>query len=287
MSIARLAGVAAMAERYDGFILDLWGVVHDGQKPYPGALACMAHLRRQGKPLLLLSNAPRRAVDVLPHLAQMGVNGDHFDDLLTSGDLTRHAVETGSAKVASRHYFHLGPERDWRILEGLDCRKVATLDASDFVLCSGLFNDETEAPEDYRDVLAEARRLDLTMLCANPDLVVMRGPKVVPCAGLLAKAYEEQGGRVQYYGKPHLVAYEACLARLGLPAARLLAVGDTLRTDIRGANGAGIDSVLVTGGIHADDWNLEPGSLPDDGQIAAACQLWGATPTGIIASLRW
>ena len=254
---------------------------------YRNALDCMRRLRQDGKPVLLLSNAPRRAVDVVPHLEGMGVTREYFDHLLTSGDLTRRAVEINAPPLPGRNYFHLGPQRDRGILAGIDARKVERIAEADFILCSGLYNDETETPEDYRDMLYEAHQLQLIMLCANPDLTVMRGPKVLPCAGLLAKAYAELGGTVHYFGKPHMVAYEGCLEVIGRPANRLLAVGDTLRTDILGANQAGIDCLLVTGGIHAEEWGLDPGGLPSDAQVRAASQLWGAVPTGIIAELAW
>jgi HAD superfamily hydrolase (TIGR01459 family) len=287
MSIPIISGLAGLAPPFDGFLLDLWGVVHNGHSPYPHAADCMRRLRHGGKTVLLLSNAPRTAGPVRTFLDRLGVPRDAYDDILTSGELTRRALAQGTAGVAGRRYFRIGPERDWGLLDGLDFALVAEIAAADFVLCTGLFDDERETVADYEALLAEAARRQLPMVCANPDLTVMRGPKTILCAGSVAAAYEKCGGSVRYFGKPHRSAYAACLQQLGLAAAQLLAVGDSLRTDIAGATAAGIASVLVAGGIHADEWGVRPGARPDAAKVEAACASAGLRPLAVIAELRW
>jgi HAD superfamily hydrolase (TIGR01459 family) len=287
MDIPIIPGLGPLAARYDGFLLDLWGVVHNGHEPYRHAVDCMRRLRGGGGRVLLLSNAPRRAEAVQRLLDRIGVPCDAYDDILTSGELTRRALADARDGMAGTNYLRLGPERDWELLEGLDFTPVPDLAQADFVLCTGLYDDETETVDDYAGLLAAAAERRLPMLCANPDLTVMRGSKSVLCAGAIAAAYEACGGKVRYHGKPHAGAYAACFDLLQIPASRLLAVGDSLRTDIAGAQGAGIASVLVAGGIHAEEWGLKPGEVPDGAKLAAACDRAGVRPAAVIAGLRW
>lgn len=287
MMVPHYAGLAPLAGRYDGFILDLWGVVHNGRQPYPGAVDCLRRLRAGGGRVLLLSNAPRPVAPVAHFLAAMGVDAACYDDLLTSGELVRQALADGSDRLPGRRCLSIGPERDAGLLDGLNYARVTAVAEADFLLCSGLADDERETVEDYRPLLTAARARDLPMVCANPDLTVMRGTLVVPCAGLLAQAYAAQGGTVHYHGKPHRAAYTACFNRLGLARERVLAIGDSLRTDIAGANAAGIDSLLVPGGIHAEEWRLKPGELPPPALLERAFQSFGQRPTGVLAALRW
>lgn len=292
MSLELLAGLSALAERYDAFILDLWGVAHDGRRPYPGALDCLARLGALGKPRLFLSNAPRRATVITPYLAAMGIAaGEHYDDLLSSGDIAHAALaQRADPWHASlgRRYYHLGPARDEGIMEGLDYQAVAEPGAADFILATGLFDDEHESVEDYRELIARGVERGLPMVCVNPDLTVMRGDLELVCAGSIAAAYAAAGGEVAYHGKPHAPAYLACLERLpGIDRRRILAVGDTLRTDIKGALCQGIDAVLVVGGIHAAEFLNPDDGTPDITRIAAACAREEARPTGVLAGLTW
>ncbi|MCW5729452.1 MAG: TIGR01459 family HAD-type hydrolase [Alphaproteobacteria bacterium] len=280
-----IAGLGPVAEKYDAFILDLWGVVHDGHRPFPGTVDCMRRLRAQGKPVILLSNAPRRSESVEDFLRQkIGLPEGCHDHIITSGDLT-HAHLARRAE-GWRSYLRVGPERDWGLLDDLDYRRVETPAAADFMLCTGLVDDEKEEPQDYDRIFREAIALGLVMVCANPDLTVMRGNVRVYCAGALAARYEALGGRVIQHGKPYPDAYAACRALLGPARTRLLAVGDSLRTDIAGAHAAGIDSVLVACGIHAEEWGVRAGEMPDPARIEAAIGD-GPRPTYLAAELRW
>ncbi len=284
-------GLSALAERYDGFVLDLWGLVHNGIAPYAGAVDCMHRLRAAGKRVILLSNAPRGAATVAAFLDAIGVPADGYDAIVTSGDLTLAALTSRAdpwhARLG-RGYFYLGAERDAGMLDGVDYRRVDRLKRADFILNLGLANAAAESLADYRPLLAEARRLALPMVCGNPDLSVVRGDTLLLCAGALAEAYEGIGGELAWHGKPHRPAYEACLARMGGPARRrVLAVGDSLRTDIAGANGAGLDSLFAAGGIHAAEFGLAAGATLDPAEITALCAREGVRPTGLIPRLIW
>lgn len=285
MKLTAIAGLGPIAERYDAFILDLWGVVHDGHRPYPGSVDCMRRLRAMGRPVILLSNAPRRSATVACFLQEkIGLPEGCHDHIVTSGDLTYAHLAAG--REGWRSYLRVGPERDWGLLEGLDYERVEEPGDADFLLCTGLVDDEAEVPEDYDRIFLDTIAKGLTMVCANPDLTVMRGPKQVYCAGALAARYEALGGRVIQHGKPHADAYAACRAWLGPARTRLLAVGDSLRTDIAGASAAGIDSVLLACGIHAEEWGVVPGARPDLARIDAAIGS-GPRPTYLAAELRW
>ncbi|MEH6494420.1 MAG: TIGR01459 family HAD-type hydrolase, partial [Pseudomonas marincola] len=158
----------------------------------------------------------------------------------------------------------------------------------DFIICTGLVNDEIETPEDYRTLLTQAVQLKLPMLCANPDLTVMRGDRMIFCAGSLAQLYSELGGDVQLFGKPYPRTYVMAKEVLGLAGtARILAVGDSMRTDIKGANNAGIDNILIATGIHADEWGLSNGQAPSAAQVEELSKLHGFSPTFAAGQLRW
>lgn len=247
-----LSGMAQLVDLYDGAILDLWGVLHDGENPMDGAVDCLENLREAGWRLVLLSNAPRRAASVAEQVAGFGIPPKAYDGIVTSGDLTREALtnpDEWHQKLGSKFY-HLGPERDWGLLDGLTLNRVADAIDCDFILNTGLFDDETETEATYAEFLAEAHSRGTPMICANPDRVVLRGDRRIPCAGAVAAAYEAIGGQVHYHGKPDGGAYDACQALMPeIPKGRLVAVGDSLTTDIAGASRSGIDSVFVLSGI--------------------------------------
>ncbi len=252
MAPQQLAGMKALADRYDGAILDLWGVLHDGERPMAGAVDCLRHLRAAEWRLVLLSNAPRRAASVAEQVAGFGIPPDAYDGIVTSGDLTRATLSKPDAwhQSLGPTFYHLGPERDWGLLDGLPYDRVPSLGDCDFILNTGLFDDELETEADYAQMLAAAKTRGTPMICANPDRVVLRGDRRIPCAGAVAAAYEAIGGPVRYHGKPDAGAYAACqLLMPGIPKRRLLAVGDSLTTDIAGASKSGIDSVFVFSGI--------------------------------------
>jgi HAD superfamily hydrolase (TIGR01459 family) len=251
-----IAGLGAIAADYDGFIVDLWGVVHDGIRPYPGALHCLERLA--GRPVLLLSNAPRRSASTQSMLRRMGVPDRLYTHILTSGEATwlalRDRAHPWFARLGARVY-HLGPKRDRNVLEALDLTIVGDPAAADFMLNTGP-DDDVDDPRDLATFIPELDRClaaGLPMICANPDLVVMRGEVRLICAGLLAQHYAAQGGDVFSLGKPDPAIYAMALHMLAVPPGRVLAIGDSLRTDIAGAAGAGIDSLWILGGIHAGD----------------------------------
>lgn len=291
MSIEIIPGLAPIADRYDAFILDLWGVVHNGEKPFEGVLECMAKLRQGGRPVMLLSNAPRPNNFVVEFLEGIGVARDCYDMILTSGDMTRIVLEEklfpfleGDAKK----FYQLGAVKDKGLDFGLDYSRTSEIETANFIICTGLVNDEIETPEDYRTLLTQAVQLKLPMLCANPDLTVMRGERMIFCAGSLAQLYSELGGDVQLFGKPYPRTYVMAKQVLGLPdTARILAVGDSMRTDIKGANNAGIDNILVATGIHADEWGLSNGQAPSASQVEKLSKLHGFSPTFAAGRLRW
>ncbi len=291
MSFEILPGLAGIADRYDAFILDLWGVVHNGHAPYPGALDCMAKLRRGCRKLILVSNAPRTNGYVVEFLKTIGVPRDAYDMILTSGDMTREILETRDEsflKNGESRFYQIGAARDKGLENGLDYIRVANMEEAEFIICTGLVDDEIETPETYRPLLEKARAHNLSMICANPDLTVMRGEKSIYCAGSIAALYEEMGGAVILYGKPYPETYRRTIQKLGLTGPdRILAVGDSMRTDIKGASAAGIDSVLIGGGIHAEEWGLALGQAPSPEQIEAISELHGFSPTFVAAHMVW
>jgi HAD superfamily hydrolase (TIGR01459 family) len=285
-----LTGLAAVADRYDGFILDLWGVLHDGVRPYPAAADTLRHLKRQGKHAIILSNGPRRAVALVRRTGEIGITADLYDELHSSGEETwRLLRERPDPAIAAlgRRVFPIAPERDRDLLDGLDLEIVERPAAADFLLVTGLA-DAAETVADYEQALSAGARHGRPMLCANPDLEVVRAGVREFCAGALAARYEALGGSVVYVGKPHPGVYRTCLAHFGaISQSRILAVGDSLRTDVAGAVGVGIDSLLVLGGIHAEELAGTGGSQPDPAKLAAACAKAGQWPTYAVHAFTW
>jgi HAD superfamily hydrolase (TIGR01459 family) len=290
MEIPLIGGIAALAPRYDGFILDLWGVVHDGVAPLPGALECMASLKAAGKRIALLSNAPRRADDVVERITRIGVPAGLYDHVMSSGEEAWQRLyrrDDAFYGALGRRCLHIGSERDTGIREGLALEFVETAEAAEFILNTGPAGWEDRL-EDYAPLLRRALACALPMVCANPDLVVMHGNHLALCAGALAQWYEEAGGRVRWHGKPFGSVYDACVELLGIDdRSRILAVGDSLRTDIAGAAGAGLDSVLIAGGIHAEEFGMIGNRPPDIERIAAALRAGSYFPAGVARSFCW
>jgi HAD superfamily hydrolase (TIGR01459 family) len=262
---------------------DIWGVVHNGLEAFPEACEALHTYRQQGGTVILITNAPRPADSVQRQLRKLGVADDTYDAIVSSGDLTRHFVADHNGKKM----FWLGPERDSSIHRGLNA-VLAPLEQADYIVCTGLFDDETESAEDYRGMMLQARERQLTLVCANPDIVVERGDRLIYCAGAVAELYRELGGEVIFYGKPHRPIYERAMAlaaeQRGHPAelARVLAIGDSVRTDLAGAHGFGIDCLFVTRGIHSEEFEgidqLDPASVKE---------LFGHPPRALMRELRW
>lgn len=281
--------ISALVERYDGFILDLWGVLHDGTRAYPGVPEALTRLHDAGKKIALLSNAPRRAVHAEARMVELGVPKGKYDFVMTSGEDTWHHLRDrpdAFYQGLGRRCFHIGPQRDVNLFEGVDIERVERIEDAEFILNSGPWgHDETLA--DHVERLAKGAALRLPMICANPDLVVMVGPRIVICAGTLARHYEELGGQVRYHGKPHRGVYDRIMHMFdGLPRDRICAIGDTLRTDVAGANLVGIHSFLVTGGVHAEEFGAPVGERPEPALVEAACVREGIRPTAALIGFR-
>ena len=250
-TIPVLGSIGELGKSYSAWLVDIWGVMHNGVRAFPPAVEATRRYREQGGIVILLSNSPRPSEPLQRQLTSLGVSEESYDATVSSGDLTRHEL----AKHEGARIFHLGPERDLPIFKDLDLTRVDAKDA-ELVVCTGLFNDETETPEDYEGLLRELAGRKLTMLCANPDHLVERGHSLVYCAGALAQPYEEDGGEVIYAGKPYAPIYELAeetIARLaGRKVARseILAIGDGIRTDMAGAAEFGLDAVFVASGLH-------------------------------------
>jgi HAD superfamily hydrolase (TIGR01459 family) len=262
---------------------DIWGVVHNGLEAFPEACEALHTYRERGGTVILITNAPRPADSVQRQLRKLGVADETYDAIVSSGDLTRHFV----ADHPGKKMFWLGPERDNSIYRGLD-PVIAPLEQADYIICTGPFDDETETPEDYRAMMLQALERKLPFVCANPDIVVERGDRLIYCAGAIAELYRELGGEVIFYGKPHRPIYERAMQlaaeRRGHPAPldRVLAIGDSVRTDLTGALGFGIDCLFVTRGIHSEEFEgidqLDPASVKE---------LFGHPPRALMRELRW
>ena len=267
----------------DVLLSDIWGVVHNGLEAFPEACKALHTFRQRGGTVVLITNAPRPADSVQRQLRKLGVADETYDAIVSSGDLTRHFVADHPGKTM----FWLGPERDNSIYRGLEAA-FAPIESADYIVCTGPFDDETETPEDYRGMMEQARARNLPLICANPDIVVERGDRLIYCAGAIAELYRELGGEVIFYGKPHRPIYERAMsiaeARRGakIPLRRVLAIGDSVRTDLTGAHGFGINLLFVTRGIHAGEFQGV-----DALDAAAVKELFGHPPLALTRELRW
>jgi HAD superfamily hydrolase (TIGR01459 family) len=250
-AIPILSSITELPFTCEAWIVDVWGVMHNGARAYAAASEACRRFRRGGGIVVLLSNAPRPFRAVEHQLAALGVDPQSYDGGLTSGDVTRGLLEAWSG----RSLLHIGPERDKGLFEGLTAR-LSTPDAAEAIVCSGLWDDSRETPANYEALFEALAARRLPMLCANPDLVVERGDKLVYCAGALAALYAQKGAEVLFAGKPHLPIYEhtfAALDRLAgraLARERILAIGDGIDTDLLGAHRAGLRSVFIASAVH-------------------------------------
>ena len=251
LEIPVIASIEKLASRYRAWLVDIWGVMHNGHRAFSRAVAATQNFRKRGGIVVLLSNSPRPSPSAQEQLRHLGVPDDAYDATVTSGDLARHEL----GKHGGTTVFHLGPARDLPIFEGLGV-KLGTPQEAELVVCSGLFDDEKDTPEDYLEPLRALSARGLPMICANPDHLVERGDRLVWCAGALAALYEREGGRVVYAGKPHAPIYLLALktidrlARSAVARNEILAIGDGVNTDIAGATNLGIDCVFVASGLH-------------------------------------
>ncbi len=283
----KLAGLEAVADRYDAFLLDMWGCIHDGLRVFPGVADLMVRLRAKGKRSVVLSNAPRLVEILRRQMPDFGIDPDAFDGIVTSGEAAWQALAADEHKLG-RRFLHVGQPRNIGDPAGIGYAFADGVAAADFILATGAAGDGTLDLPALQPVLVAARERDLPMVCANPDLEVMRGEQRLLCAGTLAQNYEALGGRVHYHGKPHPGVYKRALALAGNPdPARVLAVGDAMRTDIAGGRAAGLDQAFIPGGIHGEALGAPMGHLPDDAAIAGLTAEYGFAPTYVLAELRW
>lgn len=279
---------AELAERYDVILCDVWGVLHNGAVAFEAAHQALRAAREQGRTVILVSNAPRPNGEVALILDRFGVPREAYDAIVTSGDVTTGLLrQRGAVGV-----WHLGPERDLGIYDGLGLDLVER-EHAELIVCTGLFDDTVETPEHYRGTLEAAQAQGLPMICANPDIVVERGGDLIWCAGALAEAYREIGGEVVFCGKPHRPIYEAAFARAAElrgtapDKARMVGIGDALRTDLAGALGFGIDCLFIGGGIHAGELGLEHGAEIDPPALARLLADGPGQPAAASARLAW
>jgi HAD superfamily hydrolase (TIGR01459 family) len=277
---------SAIAPDYDVLLCDVWGVVHNGITAFPHACDALTRARARGKVVILITNAPRPSEQVARQLDRLHVPREAYDAIVSSGDVTRGVIEERHGK----NLYHLGPERDRSIFSGLNVQFVP-LESADYVVCSGLENDETETPEDYRVRLESMLARKLFMLCGNPDVVVERGSTLVYCAGAIADLYLTMGGEVFFAGKPYRPIYDMALAKAEAAAgrkiapSRVLAIGDSVRTDLKGARTVGVDFLFVTSGIHAEE--LGGRERPDSAALTATFAAAGGMPKAVMRELRW
>ncbi|KQU79515.1 HAD family hydrolase [Mesorhizobium sp. Root695] len=273
-----------VSNAYSAILCDVWGVVHNGERHFPVAAAALARAREAEIPVVLITNSPRRSADVVAQMNAIGVPPIAYDRVVTSGDVTRDLIAEGPRKI-----FHIGAERDFTLYDGLDVEIVEEFEASG-VVCTGLFDDEVEKPEDYTELLRRLRARNLPFICANPDIVVERGERIIWCAGALARDYAQLGGRTLIAGKPYMPIYNLAMKEiaeiLGRPVERgqVLAIGDGMMTDVKGAADNGFDVLYVSGGIHARDYG--DALQPDPARLATFLEKHGYRPVAVIPRLR-
>lgn len=265
-----IPALSSIASRYDAVFCDLWGCLHNGRSAYPAAVAALRAYRAQGGVVVLLTNSPRPKSGVLGQIAQLGIPRDAWDEIATSGDAAQNALITGAV---GRRVYHIGAARDESFFSEFAEDLRATLATeppisrvplreAEGIVCTGLVDDQTETPEDYRAVLLYGKTMGLPMLCANPDIVVDLGDKRVYCAGAIAEAYDQMGGRTLYFGKPHPPIYDLARRRLatltGLADPQILCIGDGIATDVQGGIAEGMDTLFITGGLAAAEFGPDP-----------------------------
>lgn len=282
ISALPLKGLSHLAPDYHVLLCDIWGVLHNGVAAWPSAVDALTQARAAGLKVILVSNAPRPNPTVRAQLDRLGMPASAYDEIVTSGDVTRTLFTTTyqNAKVT-----HIGPEKDKPLVDGLPVTFTSDAEA-EVCLCSGLIDDQTEEPEDYRTQLEALAARNIPLVCANPDKVVERGGQLIYCAGSLADLYQELGGQTIILGKPYAPIYQAALDLAGKPdLSKVLGLGDSMRTDMRGAAEQGFDCIFFTGGIHAEEFG--PSTAPNGKKVAAFLSDAPYPAKGWMARLSW
>lgn len=286
-----LDNLAEVSHSYDALFVDLWGCLHNGIEPFAKAVEALQAYKAQGGVVLLLTNSPRPKSDVVTQLNTIGVPTDCYDEIASSGDAAQTAMKAG---MVGRKVYHIGPERDFGFFSDengpIDVERVPLAQAEG-VVCTGLFDDQTEGPDDYRLTILDAKNRGLKMLCANPDILVDLGHKRIYCAGAIAQAYADAGGTSLYFGKPHSPLYQLAYNRLGQIAGRtidedrILCIGDGINTDIQGGVAEGLDTMFITGGLASTEVSSVDGK-PDEAELATFLGKHKLSPTFTITNLR-
>lgn len=287
-----IQSLSDLSGQYDALFCDLWGCLHNGVSPFPAAVSALQAFRASGGKVILVTNAPRPKSSVVKQLDKMGLPRDTWDDVATSGDAAQYAMLSGA--VGQRVY-HIGAPKDEpfftdfeddiaHLVQDAGITRVP-LDQAEGIVCTGLADDLTETPADYRAKLLMGKANGLKMLCANPDIVVDMGDKRLWCAGALARDYEEMGGTALYYGKPHPPVYDLARRRLGLDDPRILCVGDGIATDVQGGLAEGLDTLFVSGGIAADHFGADSDN-PNKDLLETWLKEQQLSPTFTIGHLR-
>lgn len=284
-----ISGLSGIAGRFDGLVLDLWGTLHDGVRPLPGAVEALENYKKGGGKVLILSNAPRRIDAVIERMDDIGIRGDLYDAVMSSGEATWLALDARAddfhKRLGTRCYL-IGYNGDDSAVLGLGLDLVDDIDRAEFIVCVGLASGEDV--DDYADLLEAAALQGLPMVCANPDIEVLRDGVRELCAGALAQHYAAIGGAVHYHGKPHAPIYDLTFARLGLDdKSRILAVGDSLHTDVAGGAAAGIATLFIASGIHAEAMGHEPFGDLDAAHMNNFCESYGVKPDYACTAFRW
>lgn len=282
--------LATLAGRYDVMLVDLWGTIHDGVRPYPGALDALIRLQDAGTRVVFLSNVPRRNGFVFEMLEAMGIARARYHTAVAAGESAWQALKRRDdpwhAALGTAVY-HFGPERNAELVAGNGLTVVSSPAEADFALCSAAVPDASPI-EAQRPTLDAIRARNLKLICANPDLTVMRGEEVRICAGMIVREYERMGGEAHYHGKPYKRVYQLALEAAGHPRPeRVLAIGDTPATDIAGAAALGMDTALIPGGIHGKELGVAMGEIPEAGAYARFIATQGVRPTWLMPSFRW
>jgi HAD superfamily hydrolase (TIGR01459 family) len=292
-----IRSLADLTGRYDAVFCDLWGCLHNGKAAYPAAVAALQGFRATGGKVVLLTNAPRPKSSVIKQLDGLGVPRDAYDLVVTSGDAAQMGMLSGAV---GRKVHFIGAPKDEPFFTDFaeDLAAYAAtqppitrvpLNEAEGIVCTGLFDDLTETPDDYRATLLMAKTLGLPMLCANPDIIVDLGDRRLYCAGALAQAYEQMGGQTLYFGKPHPPIYDLARRRLAEAGAsadpQILCIGDGLRTDIQGGIGEGLDTLFITGGLEAERFGADV-EAPEAGLLLPWLDAEQLSPTFAMGRLR-
>lgn len=287
-----IENLSEISSRYDVVLCDLWGVLHNGKSAYPEAISALQAFRAKGGSVVMITNAPRPRSGVIAQLERLGAPDDCWDLIVTSGDASQDAVGAG---LFGKKIYHVGPERDHLFFDDWNGQSLPVerveMPAADSIVCTGLWDDQTETPDDYRELIANGINQGLPMLCVNPDIKVDVGEKRIYCGGAIAEAYGKAGGTVHYYGKPHAPIYNMCRTLVNelrgqlVEDEEILAIGDGILTDIPGAIGEGLDSLFVTGGL-ADTETGTNGVQPDATKLERFLAAETMSPTFAIGRLR-